>query len=67
MILASELHENPDLTLRNQSQCYLTTDGHSASLSWYQATIWEQRPTFFLSQENNLQTFGMFFIMGLRL
>jgi hypothetical protein len=29
-----------------RSQSYLTTDGKSASLSWYQATTWELRPTF---------------------
>jgi hypothetical protein len=28
----------------NQSQIYLTTSGQSASLSWYQAAIWDTRP-----------------------
>jgi hypothetical protein len=31
-----------------QSQIDLTTDGHLASLSWYQATITDPRPIFFL-------------------
>jgi hypothetical protein len=30
-----------------QSQSYITTDGQSASLSWCQAPIWDQRPIFF--------------------
>jgi hypothetical protein len=31
---------------KSQSQSYLTIDGQSASLSWYQATIWDPRPIF---------------------
>jgi hypothetical protein len=31
-----------------QSQSYLSTDGHSASLSWYQATTWDQRRNYIL-------------------
>jgi hypothetical protein len=27
-----------------QRESYLTTNGQSACLSWYQATIWDQRP-----------------------
>jgi hypothetical protein len=37
---------NPEDTIL-QGQGYLTTDGHSASLSWYQATIWDARPIYF--------------------
>jgi hypothetical protein len=29
-----------------QSESYLTTDGQSANVSWYQATIWKLRPIF---------------------
>jgi hypothetical protein len=44
--------EPPNYTLRHwvvtscqsQSQSYLTTDRQSASLFWYQATIWDRRP-----------------------
>jgi hypothetical protein len=30
-----------------QSQSYVTTEGHLASLSWCQAPIWDLRPDFF--------------------
>jgi hypothetical protein len=33
---------------RSQSQNYVTADYQSASLSWCQALIWEQRPIFLL-------------------
>jgi hypothetical protein len=32
---------------QSQSQSYVRTDGQSASLSWYQATIWGIRPDFY--------------------
>jgi hypothetical protein len=32
--------------MSSQSQSYITTDGQSASLSWYQASIWGPRPYF---------------------
>jgi hypothetical protein len=35
---------------RLQSQSHVTTDGQSASLSWYQATIWDLRPDFYYCQ-----------------
>jgi hypothetical protein len=35
--------------LVSYSQSYLTTDGQSASLSWCQATIWDQRTIFLFS------------------
>jgi hypothetical protein len=31
---------------QRQNQVVLTTDGQSANLSWYQATIWDPRPMF---------------------
>jgi hypothetical protein len=33
----------------SQSQCYVTTDGQSASLSWCQAPVWGQRADFYYS------------------
>jgi hypothetical protein len=45
-----------------QSQSYLMTDGQSACLSWYQATIWEPRPIFFvLAYGICLQTVAVLF------
>jgi hypothetical protein len=35
-----------ELKVSCQSQSYLMTDGQSASLSWYQSTIWDPRPIF---------------------
>jgi hypothetical protein len=32
----------------SQSQSYITTDSHSASLSWCQALIWDPQPNFLL-------------------
>jgi hypothetical protein len=46
---STSLYLDLDLDLLNCSsrrQIYFTTDGQSASLSWYQATIWDQRPIF---------------------
>jgi hypothetical protein len=34
--------------LLSQSQSYITTDGQSSSLSWYQVPIWDPRPVFIL-------------------
>jgi hypothetical protein len=39
---------------------YLKKDGQSASLSSYQATIWETRPIFLSPHGNYLQTFAVF-------
>jgi hypothetical protein len=39
----------------SHSQSYLTTDGKSTSLSWYQATMWGPRPIF-LSLPRKLST-----------
>jgi hypothetical protein len=33
----------------SQSRSYLTTDGQPVSLSWYEATIWDPQPIFFLT------------------
>jgi hypothetical protein len=33
---------------QRRNQTYLMTDGQLASLAWYQATIWDPRPIFFL-------------------
>jgi hypothetical protein len=40
------------LVSRIESECesYITTDGHSASLSWCQAPIWGLRPDFYYCQ-----------------
>jgi hypothetical protein len=32
---------------RSQNQSYVTTDGQSASLSWYKAPIWGLRPDLY--------------------
>jgi hypothetical protein len=42
------------------SSSYLTTDGQSASLIWYQATIWDPRPIFLSLRGNYFQTFTDF-------
>jgi hypothetical protein len=34
-------------SVKSQRKSYITADGQSASLSWYQATIWDPRPIFF--------------------
>jgi hypothetical protein len=43
------------LPVQNWSQCqsYVTTDGHSASLSWNKAPIWGLRPDFHYCQTIN--------------
>jgi hypothetical protein len=48
------------VTLRQyQSQSYLTTDGQSASLSWYQTPIWNPWPTvLYTSMETSLDSRG---------
>jgi hypothetical protein len=33
----------------SESESYVTTDGQSASLSWYKAPIWGLRPDFFIA------------------
>jgi hypothetical protein len=38
--------QTPD-KLTVESESYVTTDGQSASLSWYKAPIWGLRPDFF--------------------
>jgi hypothetical protein len=44
-----ELFETNSMgTVNLQSQSYLTTDGQLASLSWYQATIWDLQRIFLL-------------------
>jgi hypothetical protein len=35
---------------KSESESYVTTDGQSASLSWYKAPIWGLRPTFYYCQ-----------------
>jgi hypothetical protein len=45
---------------QSQSQSYVTTDGQSASLSWYQAPIWGLRPDFYYCQRvAGLLTWGV--------
>jgi hypothetical protein len=34
----------------SESESYITTDGHSASLSWNKAPIWGSRPDFYYCQ-----------------
>jgi hypothetical protein len=36
--------------LKTGSESYVTTDGKSASLSWYKAPIWGLRPDFYYCQ-----------------
>jgi hypothetical protein len=43
-----ELYPTTTTELQSQSQSYITTDGHLASLSWCQAPIWDPRPIFLL-------------------
>jgi hypothetical protein len=47
-------------TTRVQVQSYSTTNGQSANLSWYQATIWDPRPIILFSVEI-VQTFAFCF------
>jgi hypothetical protein len=48
-----------EIQSQSQSQSYLTTDGQSASLSWYPAAIWGPRPGFYYCQRiENLLTRG---------
>jgi hypothetical protein len=35
------------MTMRSESESYVTTDGQSASLSWNKAPIWGLRPEFY--------------------
>jgi hypothetical protein len=44
LFVVAKWHREPVSTVTCQS--YLTTDGQSASLSWYQPTIWDPRPIF---------------------
>jgi hypothetical protein len=37
----------PHFLSQNQTKSYVTTDGQSANLSWYQAPIWGLRPDFY--------------------
>jgi hypothetical protein len=43
-------------TFKFKVQCYLTNDGQSASLSWYEATLWDPQPVF-LSPPQKLTTY----------
>jgi hypothetical protein len=43
-------------TAQNESQIYFTTFGQSASLSWYQTTIWNPGPIF-LSVPRKISTY----------
>jgi hypothetical protein len=47
-----------------QSQSYRTSNSQSASLSWFQATIWNLRTIFFPFHGNYLQIFVIYFSMG---
>jgi hypothetical protein len=38
----------PEAKYSSQSQSYITTDSQSASLSWFQAPIWDPRQIFLL-------------------
>jgi hypothetical protein len=49
---------------RRQSQRYLTTDGQSASLSLYQATIWDQQPILLSLHVYYLQIFAISLVWG---
>jgi hypothetical protein len=45
-----------------KTQSYLTTDGQSASLSWYQATIWNSRLIFYILEI--IFRYLRFFVLG---
>jgi hypothetical protein len=45
-----------------EKSSYLTIDGQSASLSWYQATIWDTRPIFLPLHLNHLKI--LVFLVG---
>jgi hypothetical protein len=40
-----------------------TIDGQSASLSWYQTTMWNPLPIFLSLYGNYIQTFAFFFLV----
>jgi hypothetical protein len=48
---------NPEFK-SSQSQCYVTTNGQSASLSWCQAPIWGLIPDFYICQTAGLLMWG---------
>jgi hypothetical protein len=50
--------------VESQSESCLMTDGQSAFLSWYQATIWALCPLFLSLHRNYLQTIAVFWSMG---
>jgi hypothetical protein len=49
---------------QRQNQTYLTADGQSASLSWYQATIRESQSMFFQVHGKYFQTIAVFILWG---
>jgi hypothetical protein len=46
----------------SESESYVTTDGQSASLSWYKAPIWGLRPDFYFRTENGIRLTVTFLI-----
>jgi hypothetical protein len=48
----------------SSNSSYLTIYEQSASLPWYQATIWDPRPVVLSLPRNYLQTFAVFFWYG---
>jgi hypothetical protein len=48
----------------SQTEFYLTTDGQSASLSWYQATCWDPRPIFLSLLWKYFRKFSVLFLRG---
>jgi hypothetical protein len=49
-------------TAESESESYVTTDGQSASLSWYKAPIRGLRPDFFFRSEYGISLTVTFFI-----
>jgi hypothetical protein len=51
-----------DLLAESESESYVTTDGQSASLSWYKAPIRGLRPDFYFRTENGIRVTVTFLI-----
>jgi hypothetical protein len=48
--------------IESESESYVTTDGQSASLSWYKAPIWGLRPDFYFRTEYGIRLTVTFLI-----
>jgi hypothetical protein len=57
-------HLYPLTPAQSSSSNYLTADGHSAHMSWYQVTILDLWPIFLSLHINYIQTLAVFFQCG---